>query len=391
MRAHQLAVALVLGLPISFVRAQYTLKKTYQGSSFFDDWTFYGNFDDTNNGHVIYLNRQDAFSQKLVSITQANNAIIRVDNFTTLPITSPTLVEKRNSVRINTNDLYGVGSLWVADFAHVPYGCGVWGAFWSTPTNTSINFAPWPTGGEIDTFESWNLIQDSHYTLHTIPGCTVTNPSQTSSAFASMDCSAGNPVGAQGCSSNSTDQNTVGPNFSNVGGGIWITELASTGISIWFFERANIPQSLKGNATSLDTSTFGTPAFNVPSTSCNVGSVFKPQSLIFDITLCGEADYNQTQTCASRGACLQNTVWGNGSNFDEAYFEIQSIKVFQSTTTASGGSSAGSTAPQPTSSAGATSSGSTSTSGALALLATSASASIYAVVGAAMFLAMLSA
>jgi hypothetical protein len=66
---------------------------------------------------LSFLNQEDAIAQKLDSVNNTTgNALIRLDNFTT--VTSG----KRNSIRINTNDLYRVGSLWIADMAHVSYG-----------------------------------------------------------------------------------------------------------------------------------------------------------------------------------------------------------------------------------------------------------------------------
>ena len=62
---------------------------------------------------------------------------MKVDN-----TSSVTVGNNRNSVRINTKDHYTVGSLWVTDMVHVPYGCSVWPAFWSSA-------ADWPSGGEV--------------------------------------------------------------------------------------------------------------------------------------------------------------------------------------------------------------------------------------------------
>lgn len=53
------------------------------------------------------------------------------------------------------------------------------------------------------------------------------------------------------------------------------------------FERKNVPDSLKNNASTIDTSTFGKPMGNYPSTGCNTQDFFTPQNMIIDITLCG--------------------------------------------------------------------------------------------------------
>jgi hypothetical protein len=56
---------------------------------------------------------------------------------------------------------------------------------------------------------------------------------------------------------------------------------------IWFFERQNIPDAFKNNETSIDTSALGTPMGNWPAGGCNIDQFFLPQTLVFDITLCG--------------------------------------------------------------------------------------------------------
>lgn len=63
---------------------------------------------------------QDATSQGLAYINTAGNAVIRVDNSTNVLFN-----DKRNSVRITTQDFYDFGSLWIIDVDHIPFGCSV--------------------------------------------------------------------------------------------------------------------------------------------------------------------------------------------------------------------------------------------------------------------------
>lgn len=53
-------------------------------------------------------------------MNSVGNAVIKVDNIHS--VQSP---QKRNSVRITTKDSYAVGSLWIFDLVHIPYGCSV--------------------------------------------------------------------------------------------------------------------------------------------------------------------------------------------------------------------------------------------------------------------------
>ena len=68
----------------------------------------------------MWLNRSDAFAQQLAYVNDMDQVVMRVDNTTNVAWN-----DKRNSVRIESRDWYGVGSLWIVDIAHVPYGCSV--------------------------------------------------------------------------------------------------------------------------------------------------------------------------------------------------------------------------------------------------------------------------
>jgi hypothetical protein len=116
----------------------------------------------------------DRFRARKLIESDTQNAIVKVDNTSTVSYPN-----KRRSVRIQSQDAvrrlsiftfaipadltalrqYPIGSLWVFDFLHVPYGCSVWPAAWSQAT-------VWPTGGEIDTFEGVNLMQSNQVRLN---------------------------------------------------------------------------------------------------------------------------------------------------------------------------------------------------------------------------------
>ncbi|OJT02196.1 hypothetical protein TRAPUB_7311 [Trametes pubescens] len=69
-----------------------------------------------------FLGDIDAFHDKLAFINDAGNAIMKVDNSSVLKFN-----QNRNSLRISTKDQFTVGSVWVADLRHVPYGVSMHG------------------------------------------------------------------------------------------------------------------------------------------------------------------------------------------------------------------------------------------------------------------------
>ena len=65
-----------------------------------------------------FVSSSTASSKNLAFVDPSTNrAIIKVDNTTKV---SPG--QKRNTVRIATKDQFTIGSVWVADMHHVPYG-----------------------------------------------------------------------------------------------------------------------------------------------------------------------------------------------------------------------------------------------------------------------------
>lgn len=63
------------------------------------------------------MSAKEASQDKLGFVNDAGHAIMKVDNSSTLNFN-----DKRNAIRISTTDRYTVGSLWIADMLHVPYG-----------------------------------------------------------------------------------------------------------------------------------------------------------------------------------------------------------------------------------------------------------------------------
>ncbi|KAI9058735.1 glycoside hydrolase family 16 protein [Trametes sanguinea] len=372
--------------------AAYNLVKEYSGTDFFNGWDFgNGTYDSTTHGHVNYLNQSDATSQKLAYVNDAGHAIIKVDDFSTV-----IWENKRNSVRIETTDYFPVGSVFIFDATHIPFGCSVWPGFWTKGPN-------WPAGGEIDIVESVNLMGNNQMALHTPPGCTQPSDVTQLGKTTGTDCSAG-VDSATGCAVEETQPNSFGTDFVSAGGGVWATQFDVSGINIWFWTRKSVPDSVTNAKDTIDTSSWGTPSAAWPASSCDITKSFDAQQLVIDITLCGDwaGQPNIYQsTCggplgnSTVDICyIDNVINTNGSNYANAYFEISSIKVFTVngtvlTPTVSGSSTVLSSATASVSANGSSSDGkSNGTSGSGS---GSGSSGNGAMPGAAAYLAMLGA
>jgi len=294
--------------------------RDYSGSTFFDRWDFYGSWDNLTHGDVWWLDRASASSSQLVYINENNRAIVKVDNVTNVPFN-----EKRNSVRITSQDFYGVGSLWIIDLTHLPYGCSVWPAFWSKGPH-------WPNNGEIDTIEGVNLMGANQYAMHTLPGCSQPQGVWQTGVSGETDCSQ-----PSGCTVTEMNPNSYREAFAAAGGGVWATQFDVAGIFIWFWSRPNLPLSIlqATSTSSIDVSEWGPPSASFPASGCDISRYFTAQQLVIDITLCGDwasipSVYNpQCFNSGPTGRCYDDNVVGPGSpKYDDAYFEINYVRAY---------------------------------------------------------------
>ncbi|KZT10380.1 glycoside hydrolase family 16 protein [Laetiporus sulphureus 93-53] len=324
----------------------YELLRDYSGENFFNGWDFYGYWDNLTLGNTTWVTEEAATQQKLAYINDAGNAIMRVDNFTTVAEG-----DKRNAVRITTQDYYDYGTLWILDAVHLPYGCSVWPAFWSMGHD-------WPVGGEIDIVEAINVMPNNQMALHTTEGCTHVTPSDQLGYSGGDDCGTGS-----GCIVSENAANSYESGFAAAGGGVFATQFDVTGIYMWFWSRPDIPDVIKNaNSTSpMNISTWGDPHASYPNTtSCDLSTFFTEQQLIFDITLCGDwagVPGIYDSECYAAGPahnCYLDNVVGNGSNYDDAYFEVSYVRIYTTAavlpSNSSSGASATSTSGDPTTS-----------------------------------------
>ncbi|CCM02531.1 uncharacterized protein FIBRA_04633 [Fibroporia radiculosa] len=289
----------------------YTLQQKYIGEDFLN-WDFFDEADPTD-GLVQYLNATAAIDAGLATVDCNNVTTLAVDS--TESVVSGGL---RKSVRISSPETYNSG-LFIADFEHMPFGCGVWPAYWSVSTT-----AEWPTGGEIDIIEGVNLNPENQITLHSGPGCTLNNSQPTTSNQGGIECTSSADADS-GCFFTQTTPTSFGAGFNNASGGVFAHLWNTDGITVWFFSRPQIPNDIaSGNP---DPSTWGTPAAIFPDTGCNITSHFYDHTIVFDTTICGGwATSAYPSTCPGTSC---SDIVSNATNFENAYWKINSLSVYQ--------------------------------------------------------------
>ncbi|KAI0762075.1 concanavalin A-like lectin/glucanase domain-containing protein [Irpex lacteus] len=304
----------------------WKLKQSYQGNSFFNGWDFFTGADPTN-GIVTYIDQNTAKQANLASINSAGNAIMKVE-------TTPQVQNTRQSVRITTQFTF-TGGLVIMDSVHMPTGCGTWPAFWTNGPN-------WPVNGEIDIVEGVNDYTNNQATIHTAPGCTLATSSSSalgiSGTLVGGTVCAAASTGNQGCGVRSPQTNSFGASFNDNGGGVYAMQWDDDGVSVYFFPRNNIPDDITANAPLPQN--WGNPMAFWPAANCDPFKFFNGHSAIFDTTLCGDwasgvwgssGIPGQEQSCAQRTgvSTCEQFVRQNGGSFNEAYWEVSYVKIFQ--------------------------------------------------------------
>ncbi|KAI0794475.1 glycoside hydrolase family 16 protein [Fomes fomentarius] len=289
----------------------YTLHKEYAGQSFFDGWNFFTDEDPTH-GLVNFVGRTEANSSKLAYVQDDGTAVIAVDNSDGIPEGG-----RRKSIRIATDEAFTRG-LFIADIYSMPHGCSVWPAYWSLGTGKD-----WPNAGEIDIIEGINKNVQNQITLHSGPGCLLDHSAKSVARITGTKCESSDGDNS-GCSYQQEGNNTFGHLFNMQAGGVFAHTLESEGVSVWFFDRSDIPQDIKDKQP--DPSSWGTPTAFFPNTQCDILSHFLPQQLIFVITICGDWAGAAYSDSGCPGTCEQAVA--NPKNF-AAKWKIGSVRVYQ--------------------------------------------------------------
>ncbi|KAF9038476.1 glycoside hydrolase family 16 protein [Panaeolus papilionaceus] len=285
----------------------------YRGESFLNDWEFFAQPDPTH-GNVNYLNRQDAIKKKLAYVQPDGTTILKVDNFTQVPVGG-----NRDSIRINTKKKYN-GGLFIADFWSMPHGCSVWPAYWSVGPN-------WPAGGEIDILEGVHKGPINQYTLHTSAGCTMEgfNDKEVVSSNLVHPVCESSGLDNRGCGFADQDLRSYGKELNLLAGGVFVHQWDKDGIRVWRFFRGNIPSDIQSKRP--DPAKWGKPVAFFPSTTCDMASHFYEHQLVINTSICGDLGGPTYAGSGCPGTCAEAVA--NSKNFDWAKWQINYIAVYE--------------------------------------------------------------
>lgn len=252
------------------IQARYVLIDEYRGEDFFDGFNF-EDAPDPTHGHVVYQGRPHAISSNLSYIGNDGIAYIQTDFREKAPL-------GRKSVRISTKKSYTRG-IFVLDAVHMPQGCGVWPAFWTTAIES------WPNKGEIDILEGVNLETDNAFTLHTGPGCRMARYRKQKGNSESMDCDvkASNQWPNQGCGVKTPE--SFGSAFNQKHGGVVVMQWTEDVIRTWIFDRGVVPFDVSVDAPQpdLDVTKWGLPDATFDSINCNIAEIFRDHVIIINV------------------------------------------------------------------------------------------------------------
>ncbi|KEF63819.1 endo-1,3(4)-beta-glucanase [Exophiala aquamarina CBS 119918] len=278
---------------------------------------------DPTNGYVTYVGQSAAQAAGLVNTN--NNAVYMGVDYTNIA-SAP----GRQSVRLTSKKSYTHGLI-ILDLAHMPGGlCGTWPAFWTVGPN-------WPKGGEIDIIEGVNSQLSNSMALHTVQGCSISNNGLFSGTISTPNCDVnapGQPNNA-GCQILMSNSASYGTGFNQGQGGVYATEWTSDHISIWFFPRGATPADIY--SASPEPGNWGPPAASFAG-GCDIDSLFSSHQIVFDTTFCGDWAANVWSTdpvCNAKAPTCEAFVQNNPAAFKDAFWSVNSLKVFQS---AEGGS-----------------------------------------------------
>lgn len=271
-------------------------------------------------GATKYVDRDTARSRGLISSTNSGGLRLQVD-------TADGAVNdrQRNSIRIEGRQHFQ-RYMMVADVNHIPTGLGTWPAIWMLAGGSDMESAGkpvWPAGGEVDLVEAHDDSDTNTPALHTDD----------------FECLLGGRKGEGNDHPYWTQpekdrpSGSFGPKFNENGGGVFAVRNDPRGIGYWFFPRDKVPSALSNAGPWIPENTddyMGKPhwwmSFNDDNgksqcTRKNAYDRFGWMRPVINIELCGSSNKVNYDECLK-------SVQNNPSAYADAYWDIQSIKIF---------------------------------------------------------------
>jgi hypothetical protein len=166
----------------------YKLVEKHVGVTFFDYYDFYvGSDSGGSDGYQTYVSRNRAEEIGLINVgvssvddgdgadndkkeqysfVTLSSSVSSSNSSTTTHINSRGKEKIIESLRLESKTRFNSGLL-ILDVDHVPFGCGVWPAFWTTDESN------WPNSGEVDILETFNQRTTTKTALHTSEFCNM--------------------------------------------------------------------------------------------------------------------------------------------------------------------------------------------------------------------------
>eukprot|EP00931_Biecheleriopsis_adriatica_P109696 TRINITY_DN8395_c0_g1_i1.p1 TRINITY_DN8395_c0_g1~~TRINITY_DN8395_c0_g1_i1.p1 ORF type:complete len:673 (-),score=121.42 TRINITY_DN8395_c0_g1_i1:3-2021(-) len=319
---------------------EYELAWRAQGNSFFDDWQFINKSE--TRGAEWYLNRSEAFYEGVVTASELG---------ATLRVGEQVQPFKRRSVMLHSKQAWrpDVGFVVVMRYKHVPYGPGVWPAFWLL--NSDVG---WPRGGELDILEYAND-DTAKMTFHTNKNCSMNlqklqecsksmhdvNPKMILSCYTNYS---GNQLGCM-----PPQVRKTGEWFSKNPGAIALVWDAS-GITSFHIPESEIPADLESDKPKPNTWRDSWRFAYMPFDADSCEDIARPQEIVLNIAICGDWAGNTffgCKECRATGYtpnyCIPGHVTEPATDCctlyisnpsaekplkEKAYFDISYVKVF---------------------------------------------------------------
>lgn len=312
-----------------------------QGPSFFEQFEF--KWRDNNHGSPEYLLQAEAEAAGVVE-AHRTHAILRAGK------ASPRFEFKRETAKIATKETWN-HFLATMQYSHVPFGCGVWPAFFTLAPDY-----PWPQGGEMDILEYVNA-DFSKSSLHTAKGCKLSSEAvQRVGAFPDRndmdyDCETGYPD-LLGCAPNKWMK--TGKDWA-LNPGVVAMEWTADFVKIFYIPDNEIPEDLRSETPRPEQwERWLFSYYPLKESGCQP-NVIQPQQMVLQISFCGDwasKVWDADKECkamisgcravdplaeyAPEEDCCTQFIWdaqGEHSTDeylqDRAFFNISYLKVFQ--------------------------------------------------------------